>query len=343
MRLRRPLHLLLFSLLLLTALPVRPALAAGVLDKARARGHLMCGVTNGPAGFSIADARGNWTGISADFCRALAAAVLGRGDAVEFRVVPASEAYSALRSGQVDVLSNHMAMTASRDTMLGIRIPAVLVYDGLGFLVRKSQGVSSALELSGARICVITETADEQGVTEYFATLKLPVELVKFDKWSDVVGAYANKSCQVLTADISTLALVQQGLPEPSDHIILPELAAKALVGPAVTAGDAEWQSVVRWAVFALVAAEELGITQANADGLKTSGGPEAKRFLASGLDFADRPGLSQGWTLRRVKQVGNYGELFERTLGAKSALKLARRLNSLAGNGGLLYAPPFR
>ncbi|HWB47440.1 MAG TPA: amino acid ABC transporter substrate-binding protein [Hyphomicrobiaceae bacterium] len=342
MRLHRPLHVLLFFLLAIS-LPVRQAWAAGVLDKVRARGHLTCGVGDGPAGFSVADAKGNWTGIGADFCRALAAAVFDKGDAVEFRQVPPSDRVSALRSGEIDVLSNHVGMTISRDTMLGIRMPVVLVYDGLGFLVRKSQGISSALELSGARICVATETADEQGATEYFATLKLPVELVKFDRWRDVVGAYANNSCQVLAADLSTLAMVQQGLSDPAEHILLPELASKAFIGPAVPAGDAEWQSVVRWTVYALIAAEELGITQANADSLKTSGGPEAKRFLASSLDFVDRPGLSAGWTLRMVKQVGNYGEIYERTLGAKSALKLPRRLNALAVNGGLMYAPPFR
>jgi general L-amino acid transport system substrate-binding protein len=219
----------------------------------------------------------------------------------------------------------------------------VLVYDGQGFLVRKAQNVTSALELSGARICVTTESADTQGVADFFNGLKLPFDLQKFEKWADAKTAYANKSCQVLSADTSTLAAARQLLPDAAEHIILPELASKQFVGPAVRQGDDDWFSVVRWTIYALIAAEELGITSSNIDTMKSSASAEVRRFLGIDLDFGKRLGLSPDWTQRIVKQVGNYGELFDRHLGAKSPLKLERRLNNLATNGGLHYAPSFR
>lgn len=316
---------------------------AGVLDQVRARGRLVCGVGDGPAGYSAVSGDGAWTGISVDFCKALGAAIFANKDAVKFRLLSANERFSALQSGEIDVLSRNVAMTSSRDTTLGIRFPGVLVYDGQGFLARKSQGISSALELSGARICVTTETADEQGITDFFAALKMPVELLKFDKWDDVVTAYSNKSCQVLSADVSVLALARQQLPNASEHFLLPEIASKHPVGPAVRQGDDEWFSVVRWTIYALIAAEELGITSANVDTMKVVGSAQVRRFLGIDLDFGKHLGLTADWTQRVVKQVGNYGELFERHLGGKSPLKLERRLNNLASNGGLHYAPSFR
>jgi len=316
---------------------------AGVLETVRARGHLVCGVGNGPKGYSAVNDNGTWAGISVDFCRALAAAVLGNKDSVKFLPLAANERFSALQSGEIDILSRNASFTSSHDTGLGIRFPGVLVYDGQGFLVRKSQGIASALELSGARVCVITETADAQGVTGYFGALKMPVDLIKLDKWQDVVAAYINKGCQVLSADASALAITRQQLPDPDEHIILPELASKHLVGPAVRQGDEDWFSVVRWTLYALIAAEELGITSANVDTMKGSGSGDVRSFLGLDLDLGKRLGLSADWTQRIVKQVGNYGELFERHLGPKSPLKLERRLNNLASNGGLHYAPSFR
>ncbi|KAB2917492.1 MAG: amino acid ABC transporter substrate-binding protein [Hyphomicrobiaceae bacterium] len=316
---------------------------AGVLEAIRARGHLICGVSDGPKGYSAVNAQGVWSGISVDFCKALAAAVLGSKEAVRFRLLSTSDYLSALRSGEVDVLARNVAMTLSRDTMLGIRFPGVLVYDGQGFLVRKSHGVSSALELSGARICVTTETTDEQGISDFFGALKIPYELLRFDKWQDVVMAYANKSCQILSADISTLALARQQMPDAGEHIILPELASKQLIGPAVRQGDEDWFSVVKWSICALIAAEELGITSINVDTMGASGNAEVRRFLGLDMELGRRLVLSAEWTQRIVKQVGNYGEVFDRNLGPKSSLKLDRRLNNLARNGGLLYAPSFR
>lgn len=316
---------------------------AGVLEKVRTRGHVVCGVGDGPPGYSAVNTQGVWSGISVDLCRALSAAVLGNREAVKFLLVPAAERFSALQSGELDVLSRNVAMTSSRDTTLGIRFPGVLVYDGQGFMVRKAQGVASALELSGARICVTTETADEQGIADYFGSHKMPFELVRFDKWTDVVMAYANKACQVLSADVSVLAMTRQQFADSGEHILLPELASKHLVGPVVKQGDDEWFSVVRWTIFALVAAEELGITDTNVDNVKGSGSAEAKRFLGLEMDLGKHLGLSADWTQRIVKQVGNYGQMFERHLGQKSSVKLDRRLNNLWNNGGLHYAPQFR
>lgn len=327
----------------LTALVAASPVLASVLEGVRAREHLICGVGNGPTGYSTVDAEGIWSGISVDFCRALAVAVLGNKDAVKFRPVLETERFSALLDGEIDVLSRNVAMTSSHDTALGIRFPGVLVFDGQGFMVRKSQGVASALELSGARICVMAETADAQGIGDYFSALRMPFELSKFDKWQDAVAAYTNKSCQVLSADVSVLGLARQKFSDPSEHMILPEIAARQLVGPAVKQGDEEWFSVVRWTIYALIAAEELGITGANVDAMKGSTSAEVRRFLGVDTDFGRRLGLSADWTQRMIKQVGNYGEIFERHLGLKSPLKLERRLNNLATKGGLHYAPSFR
>ena len=319
------------------------AAEAGVLETVRARGHLICGVGDGPKGYSLLSGEGVWTGISVDFCRALAAAVLGSKDAVKFRAVSPSERFTALLSGDIDILSRNVAMTSSRDTAHGIRFPGVLVFDGQGFMVRKSQGVASALELSGTRICIVTETADAQGIADYFGALRMPFELSKFDKWPDAVMAYSNKGCQVLSADVSVLALARQEFADPGDHVVLPEFATRQLVGPAVRQGDEDWFSVVRWTIYALIAAEELGVTAANVDHLRAGGSPEVRRFLGADMEFGQRLGLSADWTQRTIKHVGNYGELYERHLGLKSPLKLERRLNNLAIKGGLHYAPSFR
>lgn len=315
----------------------------GVLEAVRARGYVVCGVGDGPKGFSSVNAQGAWSGISADFCRAVAAAVIGTRDAVKFRLMVPGEGFAALQSGEIDLLSRNIGISWSRDTSLGVRFPAVLVHDGQGFMARKSQNITSALELSGARICVTAETSDEQGVTDYFTSLKIAPELMKFPKWSDALMAYANKSCMVLSAEVTRLAVARQELPDGGDHIILPELAARQPVGPAVRQGDEEWISIVRWTLYALVAAEELGISSVTVDAARNSPSSDVRRFLGIEVDLGRSLGLSADWTQRIVRQVGNYGELFDRHLGQKSPLKLERRLNNLASKGGLLYAPPFR
>jgi general L-amino acid transport system substrate-binding protein len=314
----------------------------GALDKVRAREHLICGVGDDLKGYSAIDGDGAWSGISVDFCRALAAAVLGNKDAVKFHTTPKGDNFAVLQSGEVDVLSGNVAMTSSRDTALGLRFPGILVFGGQGFMVRKSQGVASALELSGTRICVLAETDDAEGIGDYFGALRMPFELSKFEKWQDATAAYVNKACQVLSADITTLALARQQLADSVDHIILPEIAARRAVGPVIRQGDENWFSIVRWTIYALISAEELGITSANVDAMKGSANARVRRFLGLDADIGKRLGLAPDWTQRVIKQVGNYGEIFERHLGPKSPLKLERRLNNLAGNGGLIYAPAF-
>jgi general L-amino acid transport system substrate-binding protein len=315
----------------------------GVLEAVRARGYVVCGVGDGPKGFSAVNTQGVWSGISVDFCRALAAAVLGTKDAVKFRTLSPGDGFSALQAGEIDVLSRNIAMSWSRDTSLGVRFPAVLVHDGQGFMARKSQNITSALELSGARICVTGESADEQGLTDYFAGLRISAELVKFAKWSDAVMAYANKSCMVLSADVSLLALARQDLPDLNDHLILPEMVTRQPIGPAVRQGDDEWFNIVRWTVYALVAAEELGIGAATVDAARNSNSSDVRRFLGVEADLGSALSLSADWTQRVIRQVGNYGEMFERNLGQKSPLRLDRRLNNLASKGGLQISPPFR
>ncbi len=309
----------------------------------RNRGYVVCGVGDGPKGYSTVNAQGVWSGIGVDFCRALAAAVIGTKDAVKFRLLTTGQGFQALQAGEIDVLSRNIGMTSTSDTSLGVRFPGILVYDGQGFMVRKSQSITSALELSGARICVTAEGADEQGILDYFAGLKMPMELMKFPKLSDAVMAYANKSCMVLTTDISTLGYVRQELADGADHIILPEMATRQPIGPVVRQGDDEWFNIVRWTLYALVAAEEFGITAASIDVARNSPNRDVRRFLGIDMDLGRALGLSADWTQRIIRQVGNYGELFERNLGQKSPLRLERRLNSLSSNGGLQFAPPFR
>jgi general L-amino acid transport system substrate-binding protein len=314
-----------------------------VLEAIRARGHLKCGVGIGSKAYASVDDHGAWSGISVDFCRGLAAAVLGNKNAVEFLPLAATNTFSALRSGQIDVLSSNIGMTSNLDTSFGIRFVGVLVYEGQGFMVRRSQNITSALELSGARICAAADATDEQTIADYFVGLKMPFDLVKVDRWPDAVTAYTSKGCQVLAADLSALALARQGLADADEHVILPEMASKRPVGPIVRQGDEAWFSVVRWTLYALIAAEELGITAANVEAARASGSPEARRFLGVDKKLGKQLGLDPDWTQRVIRQVGNYGELFERHLGQKSPLKLERRLNNLATKGGVHYAPSFR
>ena len=316
---------------------------AGVLEAARARGHLVCGVPDGPAGYSNLTGDGEWTGIGVDFCKALAAAVLDSKDAVKFQAVPPSDPFAMLKSGDIDVLTGEVALASRLEMEHGIRFPGVLAFEGQGFMVRRSHGVASALELSGARVCVTAQTADAEGVADYFGALKMPFEIVRLDRWQEAAAAYVNKSCQVLSADISVLAQARQQSGEPDKHMILPEVASRQLIGPAIRQGDEDWFSVVRWTLFALIAAEELGVTSANVDAMKASKNAKVRRLLGLDMDLGGKLGLGADWTQRVIRQVGNYGELFERNLGLKSPLKLERRLNGLARQGGLHYAPAFR
>jgi general L-amino acid transport system substrate-binding protein len=269
---------------------------------------------------------------------------MGSKDAVKFRPLTPQQQIAALREGDVDVLARYPDTAPDEDAAHGIRIAGVLVHEEQGLMVRRSQNITSALELSGARICVTVETGAGRRLGKYFEGLGMPFELVKLDTWKEAVTAYAdNKACHVLSADLPELARARQTFGDAGEHVILPELVAKRPLGPAVREGDDEWFGVVRWTLYALIAAEELGITSASVDFAKSSSNAAVRRFLGIDMDLGKRLGLRPDWTQRIVRQVGNYGELFERHLGQNSPLKLDRRLNNLSINGGLHYAPSFR
>ncbi|MDX2204253.1 MAG: transporter substrate-binding domain-containing protein [Hyphomicrobiaceae bacterium] len=329
--------------LILAAL-LRPAASAhaGTLDDVRARGHVACGVSDSASVYAARDGKGEWAGLAVDYCRALALATIGRRDAVRMQPLAAASRFAALQTGAVDVLAGDADLTSSRDTGRNIRFAQPLLFDGQGFLVRRAHGVTSALELSGSRVCVVAETGDEQGVMDYFAGLKLPIEIVKLERWPDAVAAYDQKSCHVLSGSVSRLSAVKAQHAAPADQIILPELAARRAVGPFVRQGDEQWFSIVRWTAFALIAAEDLGISSASIEQAKASPVPEVRRFMAGGADLCMSLGLAPEWTQRIIRQVGNYGEIYERHLGARAA-RMERGLNNLAGKGGLHFAPSFR
>ena len=313
------------------------------LDAIRARGHLLCGIGEAQAGFSHVGSGGDRSGLDVEFCTALAAAVFGSKDAVKFWPLSANDRFKALQAGDVDVLSRGATWTLSRDTELGARFAGVLFYDGQGFLTRRGNAVASVLELSGASVCALPGAMGEQAVTAYFTAQRMRYQIVAHDNWDDLVKAYIAGSCTVLTGDISLLAQARSHLKAPGDHIILPELITKEPLGPAVRQDDAQWFAVVRWTLMALIEAEELGLTSANVDAQRASTDPGIRRFLGLEANLGQALGLPRDWAYQVVKNVGNYGEIFERTLGMKSDLKLARGLNNSWTKGGLMYSMPFR
>jgi general L-amino acid transport system substrate-binding protein len=337
---------------LLTAVVGLGALAAPVgtaaaetttLDTIRARGYLLCGIGEVQGGFSQATPAGERSGLDVDFCTALASAVFGSKDAVKFWPLSANDRFKALQSGDVDVLARGATWTLSRDTELGARFTDVLFYDGQGFLTRRGNAVASALELSGATVCALPGAMGEQGVAEFFGAKRMRYQIVAQDSWDDLVKAYAAGSCTVLTGDVSLLAVARSKLATPGDHMILPELITKEPLGPAVRQDDAQWFGVVRWTLMALVEAEELGLTKENVDAQRAATEPSIRRFLGLEANLGQALGLPRDWAYQVVKNVGNYGEIFDRNLGAKSDLKLARGLNNLWTKGGLMYSMPFR
>jgi general L-amino acid transport system substrate-binding protein len=337
---------------LLTAVLGLGALAAPVgtaaaetttLDTIRARGYLLCGIGEVQGGFSQATPAGERSGLDVDFCTALASAVFGSKDAVKFWPLSANDRFKALQSGDVDVLARGATWTLSRDTELGARFTDVLFYDGQGFLTRRGNAVASALELSGATVCALPGAMGEQGVAEFFGAKRMRYQIVAQDSWDDLVKAYAAGSCTVLTGDVSLLAVARSKLATPGDHMILPELITKEPLGPAVRQDDAQWFGVVRWTLMALVEAEELGLTKENVDAQRAATEPSIRRFLGLEANLGQALGLPRDWAYQVVKNVGNYGEIFDRNLGAKSDLKLARGLNNLWTKGGLMYSMPFR
>jgi general L-amino acid transport system substrate-binding protein len=327
--------------LLLTA--AQAVSAGATLDAVKARGYLQCGVNTGLPGFSNVDEKGNWTGLDVDVCRAVAAAVFGDASKVRFTPLTAKERLTAVQSGEVDLLSRNTTWTLSRDTSQGLHFTGITYYDGQGFMVSKALGVKSARELDGAAICILAGTTTELNLADYFRTHGMDYEPVVFDTADQTARGFEAGRCDVLTSDQSQLYGLRIKLAEPDKAVVLPDVISKEPLGPVVRQGDDDWFNIARWTLFALVNAEELGVSSGNVDAMKASANPEIRRLL--GLEGATGSGLglSDDWVYQVVKQVGNYGEMFKRNVGADSPLRIERGLNALWKDGGLQYTPPFR
>ena len=329
-------------LALLLAVATQSA-SAQTLKAVKDRGILNCGANGTLAGFGLPDAQGKWTGLDVDFCRAIAAAVLNDAEKVKYVPLSAKDRFTALQSGEVDVLARNTTWTSSRDTSLGLNFTGVNYYDGQGFMVRKSLKVNSALELNGASVCVQQGTTTELNLADYFSANKMQLKSVTFATANEAVKAYDAGRCDAYTTDASALYAERLRVTDPNDHIILPEIISKEPLGPAVRHGDDQWFDIVKWTLFAMMNAEELNISSKNVDEALKSTNPEIKRFVGTEGNFGEQLGLSKDWAVRIVKQVGNYGESFERNVGLGSTLKIERGLNKLWTKGGIQYAPPIR
>ncbi|WP_024275933.1 amino acid ABC transporter substrate-binding protein [Hyphomicrobium sp. 802] len=314
-----------------------------ILDTIKARGKVVCGVQDHAPGFSEVSPRGAWSGMDIEFCSALAAAIFGDRDAVKLLSLNASDRFKSLQDDEVDVLLGATAWTLTRDTELGARFVGTLYYDGQGFIIPRNHSIASVLELSGASICVLAGTSDETAISDYFGSRKMRYQLIQSDRWEDLVKTYSDGGCTVLTGDMTLLAFEKSRLASGADQMLLPELITKEPYGPAVRLGDDGWFAVVRWVMMALVAAEEMNISSSNVDTMKASPSHEVRRFLGLDADLGAPLGLPRDWAYQVVRDVGNYGEIFERTLGQSSSLKLDRGLNNLWSKGGLMYSAPFR
>ncbi len=318
-------------------------LRADTLDEVKKRGFLKCGVGQGLAGFSSPDKAGQWRGIDVDLCRAVAAATLGDANKVKYTALSAKERFTALQSGEIDVLSRNTSQTIVRDSSLGIDFPAVLYYDGQGFMVPKKLNTKAAKDLNGATICVNLGTTTELNLADYFRAQKMTYKLVTFEKNDEVVAAYDAGRCDVMSSDQSGLFADRTKLKKPEDHVILPDIISKEPLGPAVRHGDNKWGDIVRWSLYVLLEAEDLKITAATADQFRSSTNPSVRRLLGVEGDLGKNLGLKQDWALQIIKQVGNYQEIFDRHLGKDSPLKITRGQNALWKDGGLQYPMPFR
>jgi general L-amino acid transport system substrate-binding protein len=321
-----------------------PALAGPTLDGVKAKGYVACGVNTGLAGFSMADQQGRYTGLDVDTCRAIAAAVLGDADKVKFLPSTAQQRFTMLQSGEVDVLTRNTTWTLLREADLGLDFAPPNYYDGQGFLVAKKLGVTSARQLDGATVCVQSGTTTELNLADYFRTNKMTVKPLVIERLDEAENAFFSGRCDSYTTDRSGLASTRAArAPNPDDYIILPEVISKEPLAPAVRHGDDEWFDIVRWVVFAMIDAEEKGVTSKNVDAMLTSDDPEVKRMLGATPGMGKALHIDDRWAYNLIKQVGNYGEIFDRNVGKDSALKLDRGLNALWSQGGLMYAMPIR
>lgn len=325
------------------AVASQPAHAGKTLDTIKSRGELVCGVNVALAGFSSTDSAGKWSGLDVDYCKALAAAIFSDANKVKYVPLNAQQRFTALQSGEIDILSRNTTWTLTRDASLGANFVGVMYYDGQGFMVKKELKVASAKELNGATVCVQSGTTTEKNLTDFARANKLDIKPLVFEKNEAATGAYHSGRCEAYTTDASGLAAERSIAKNPDEHLILPEIISKEPLGPLVRRGDDEFFAISKWVLNALLEGDEYGITQANVDEKKVSDDPNIQRILGSGEDMGALLGLDKEWAYRVLKAVGNYGEIFERNVGKGSPLKLERGLNKPWNQGGIMYAPPIR
>src|SRR5262245_13448863 len=322
---------------------ITPPANAQTLKAVKDRGALSCGVSEGLYGFSARDKDGNWSGFDVELCRAIAAAIFNDAGKISYVPLDASRRFEALQTGSIDVLSRNTTWTLSREVELGLSFAATSYYDGQGFLVRRDLNKETALDLDGAKICVQTGTTTELNLADYFRANKMLYGLVAAPTLDSAIKGYDSGQCNVLTADVSALFGIRLSLSKPDDHVILPDVISKEPLGPVVRQGDVQWFNIVKWVQFAMVNAEELGVTSKNIDEALKSESPDVRRLVGAEGNYGERLGLINDWAARVIRLVGNYGEIFERNVGVGSALAIPRGINQLWSKGGILYAPPIR
>jgi general L-amino acid transport system substrate-binding protein len=307
------------------------------------RGEVLCGVNKGLPGFSIPDDKGNWTGFDVDFCRAVAAAIFDDPNKAKFIPLDASERFKELQSRKVDILSRNSTWSMSRETNYDLYFPAVAYYDGEGFMLPRARNIDSALDLNGSKVCVQAETTTALNLADYFRANNMKYTEMKFGKLEDVVKAYDTGQCDTLTADASQLYALRLNLSKPNDHVILPDIISKEPLAPVVRQRDDDWMMIVKWTLYAMINAEELGINSQNIDEALKSKKPEVMRLVGTEGSYGEDLGLTKDWAARIIRRVGNYGEIYDRNVGNESKLKIPRGLNQLWSAGGIQYAPPIR
>jgi general L-amino acid transport system substrate-binding protein len=320
-----------------------PSASAQTLKTVKDRGILHCGVSQGIEGFSAQNASGTWAGLDVDFCRALAAAIFNDATKVRFTPLSAQDRFDALKSGSIDVLARNSTWTLSREAQLGLMFGAITYFDGQSFLVKRALNTDTALELGGKSICVQTGTTTEPNLADFFKANKMDYKAVTFGAPAESLAAYQAGRCEALTSDASQLYAERAKLPTPADHVILPDIISKEPLAPAVRAGDDQWLNIVKWTHYAMVTAEELGITAATVEAALKSDKPDVRRFVGTEGNLGEQLGLTKDWAVRIVGKVGNYAEAFERNVGSPSRLGIPRGINALWTQGGLQYAPPVR
>jgi general L-amino acid transport system substrate-binding protein len=307
------------------------------------RGEVLCGVNRGLPGFSIPDDKGNWSGFDVDFCRAVAAAIFDDATKAKFIPLDANERFKELQNRKVDILSRNSTWSMSRETSYDLYFPAVAFYDGQGFMLPRARNIDSALDLNGSKVCVQDGTTTVLNLADYFRANNMKYEEKKFSKLEDVVKAYESGQCDTLTADVSQLYALRLNFAKPGEHAILPDVISKEPLAPVVRERDDDWMLIVKWTLYAMINAEELGITSKNIDEALKSKKPDVMRLVGTEGNYGEELGLTRDWAVRIIRHVGNYGEVYERNVGSESKLKIPRGLNQLWSAGGIQYAPPIR